>query len=76
MLTPKEKARELVDKFYEWYPNQDAYFIAQQCAIISVKEILAFMEHDDIQSDTCYWANNPILDYYYKVIQEIEIYEV
>jgi hypothetical protein len=40
MNSPKEKAEELYDKFYAWYPNQDAQFIAKQCALIAVDEIL------------------------------------
>jgi len=39
-MTPKEKAKELVDKFYEilpyWVNEQDA----KQCALIAVDEIL------------------------------------
>lgn len=39
MISPQEKAEELYDKFYAWYPNQDAQFIAKQCALIAVDEI-------------------------------------
>ena len=28
-MTPKEKAEELFDKYFDLYPDQDAYFIAQ-----------------------------------------------
>ena len=37
-MTPKEKAEELVDKYYEFhYIN---YELAKQCALIAVDEIL------------------------------------
>ena len=39
-MTPKEKANELFDNFFDLYPNQDAYFIAKQCVIKCVDEIL------------------------------------
>lgn len=39
-MTPKEKADELYNKFYVWYPNQDAQFIAVKCALLAVVEIL------------------------------------
>lgn len=43
-MTPKEKAEELVDKYYEFhYIN---YECAKQCAIIAVDEILNFLEDD------------------------------
>ena len=39
-MTPKEKAKELVDKFYEilpyWVNEQDA----KQCALIAVDEMI------------------------------------
>jgi hypothetical protein len=46
MITPKEKAEELYDKFYAWYPNQDAQFIAKQCALICCDEVLGDMGAD------------------------------
>ena len=51
MLTPKEKAEELYDSFFELYPNQDAYFIAKQCAKIAVEECL----HTCVESSIYYW---------------------
>ena len=36
---PKEKAKELYDNFYELYPEQDAQFIAKECALVAVGEI-------------------------------------
>lgn len=74
-MTPKEKAEELVDKFYQTTPNE--YFVnepigikgryksweqAKECAIIAVDEILSVI-----------WINlNDDVDYWDKVKQEIE----
>jgi hypothetical protein len=60
MNTPEEKANELYDKFYDFYPNQDAQFIAEQCALIAVNEILYVLENDVMlckQSKRDYWEN-------------------
>ena len=84
-MIPKEKAEELVDKFYQTTPNE--YFVnepigikgryksweqAKQCALIAVNEIIEFMEVDDFDSDTCYWANHSKMQYWIEVKQEIE----
>ena len=76
-MTPKEKAEELFNKFYEVLPSyadegQIEWQSAKQCALIAVDEIMNFMEKDDKESKTCYWANHPTLSYWYKVKQEIE----
>ncbi len=60
-MTPKEKAKELVDKFL---PYTDTYHNgsfenARQCALIAINQIL----------DICPIPNR---DYYEKVKQEIE----
>jgi adenosylmethionine-8-amino-7-oxononanoate aminotransferase len=42
-MTPKEKAKELVDKYQEHIIETDDYFInsgAKKCALIAVEEIL------------------------------------
>ena len=84
-MTAKEKANELVDKFYQTTPNE--YFVnepigikgryksweqAKQCALIAVNEIIEFMEVDDFDSDTCYWANHSKMQYWIEVKKEIE----
>ena len=74
-MTPKEKAIELVDKFYQTTPNEawineplgiakeyKAYNQSKQCALIAVDEILYITEHE---SPSTYV-------YYVKVKQEIE----
>ena len=72
MITPKEKAKELVDKYiplslrlysdYEWVEEIDS---AKQCALIAVDEILIIQE---------YWGgiNNTNYQYWQEVKQEIE----
>ena len=62
MLTPKEKAEELYDSFFELYPNQDAYFIARQCAKIAVYEIMKHVEESYrnrfiIKGAKLFWIN-------------------
>lgn len=39
-LTPKEKAKELVEKFMEYSDCADEYGFAKQCALVAVNEIL------------------------------------
>jgi len=65
-MTPKEKAIELVDKFYDTTPNEawynpplasasmeyKAWVQAKQCALIAVDEILGFLSY---QSHIRYW---------------------
>ena len=85
-MTPKEKAEELVDKFHikvhvSFVENSIPsvvnalmlYDSAKQLALIAVDEILDFMMDDDKESETCYWANHPLLSYWYEVKKEIEL---
>ena len=68
-MTPKEKAEELVNKFYDatddhW--NQD--YVSKKCALIAVDEILDDdmydMSEDLFEKRILYWEN---------VKQEIEL---
>ena len=78
-MTPKEKAEELVDKFYQTTPNE--YFVnepigikgryksweqAKQCALIAIEEI----------KEAIFWhpfeSPNFELEYWSQVKQEIE----
>jgi hypothetical protein len=68
-MTPKEKAEELFNKYLEINYH---YYQAKDCALIAVDEILEFMEADDFDSDTCYWANHSQMKYWTEVKQEIE----
>ena len=49
-MTPKEKAEELVDKFYPMFTNSVRDTLAKQCALIAVDEILEeTMERDGMR---------------------------
>lgn len=66
MLTPKDKAQELFDKFNN--PDKTNYpYIhnAQQCSLIAIDEILEVLESIDTPTAValCYW--------YHEVKQEI-----
>jgi hypothetical protein len=66
-MTPQEKAKELVDKFYQQAPLEDIKFysndvMAKDCALIAVDEIL--------QSNNLY--NSIKTKFYLEVKQEIE----
>jgi hypothetical protein len=39
-MTPKEKAKELADKFLQYTPVEYEYEYAKQCALIAVDEII------------------------------------
>jgi hypothetical protein len=57
-MTPKEKAKELVEKYAIWSWNE-----AKQCALIAVDEILKALPED---------YQNDIWSYWQEVKQEIE----
>jgi len=73
-LTPKQKAIELVDKFYQRFPltmdvittegdlswEYDGWKEAKQCALIAVDELLLLITYQ------------PTIDYWNEVKQEIE----
>jgi hypothetical protein len=83
-MTPKEKAKELVDDFYQTTPNEawineplglkESYFAwnqSKQCALIAVDEIIEQCELDvihDIGNERCIDK----LNYWDEVKQEIE----
>ena len=75
-MTPKDKAIELYIKYIDAYNDRNLqvidYKFAKQCALIAVDEIIEFMEVDDFDSDTCYWANHSKMQYWIEVKQEIE----
>ena len=60
-MTPKEKARDLVYKFYpsvQWKLGQeDCLDRAKQCALIAVDEILKILEHSIPEKHTIYWQD-------------------
>lgn len=79
MNNPKEKAKELVDTFYQTTPNETwideplgefmrtytAWGQAKQCALIAVDEIIIALKENN-------WQNQKIIDYYEQVKIEIE----
>ena len=57
-MTPKEKAEELVDKFYKINEGVNLIYFeeAKQCALIAVDEILDMVKHTPIEFiETDYW---------------------
>jgi hypothetical protein len=64
MMTPKEKAEELFDKYYDYLGMPDC--IAKECTLIAVDEILFALKYD---------MNEPTsgsIRYWQEVKQEIE----
>ena len=72
MMTPKEKAKQLFDKFYYVKDEQGFHSVnkyrAKQCALIAVNEILDFMLIE-LKWDEKYNGN---VIYWKEVKQEIE----
>jgi hypothetical protein len=67
-MTPKEKAKELVDRFY----NEVKYMErAKQCALIAVDEILTIVKFYEKQNCRLLIDNMRVL-YWQEVKQEIE----
>ena len=67
MITPKEKTKEIVNKFYyyvESISESQQQENAKQCALISVDEILSFIDNSDFTN--LYWLN-----YWTEVKEEI-----
>lgn len=67
-MTPKEKADELVDVYYQLvdYPTPHWKNLSKQCALIAVDEILSM----GIMSDSGDWEMAKL--YWQEVKQEIE----
>jgi len=81
-MTPKEKAKELVDKFWYVEPEESCdgmeYQMAQQCALIAVEEMLGeYQSMSDLESKIV--INDEVrfivhqLQYWMLVKQEIEL---
>ena len=71
-MTPKEKAEDLVAKFFQFKPrlkfdidNENEYYQAKKCALIAVDEIIIALNFHQ-------WQNTKQIDYYIEVRQEIE----
>lgn len=63
-MTPKEKAEELIRKYYTWGIRKEgqtlSWLESKQCALIAVDEII----------EVAYWNN--VKDFYREVKQEIQ----
>jgi len=68
-MTPKEKAEELVGKFYFLVQTKEEQ---KQCALIAVDEIMEFMKMDDEYTETLSNANSKWVNYWKEVKQEIK----
>ena len=76
-MTPKEKAKELFDKYamylranlmYDEEANEDA----KQCALIAVDELIKYTPSIDIYPPNCQKLNTGVREYWKEVKQEIE----
>lgn len=59
-MTPKDKAKELVDKYDEMLTYLESKSKAKQCALIAVNEIIKANPHSnpfntDVSSTMAYW---------------------
>jgi hypothetical protein len=68
-MTPKEKAEELIQKYYSWGINKQgqtlSWLESKQCALIAVDEIL-------LNEENKHSVLSKIYDYWEEVKQEIE----
>jgi hypothetical protein len=70
-MTPKEKAEELVDKYYVLiHPKVNSYYQAKQCALIAVDEILN--NFGLISESYIFYTSSSTRSFYEEVKQEIE----
>ncbi len=72
-MTPKEQAKELVNKFYvilmkKNYPNVAQMDAAKECALIAIDEILDLNKIASLRRDVVYME----LEFWLEVKQEIE----
>ena len=67
-MTPKEKAEELIRKYYTWGINKEgqtlSWLESKQCALIAVNEINKYVDNSKLPY--------PYNEYWDNVIQEIE----
>ena len=62
-MTPKEKAKELVDKFYKYVAEKDFFGdnvenkFSKQCALIAVHEIIDHCSQVEPFLGTDYWLD-------------------
>jgi len=66
-MTPKEKAEELVDKFYPMFDNSVRDILSKKCSLIAVDEILQMVD-ETMQG----WLDADIIAHWRQVKEEIE----
>ena len=85
VMTPKQKADDLVDRFYQTTPNETwitepsgefiktytAWGHAKQCALIAVDEMLNVLFDDD-SNELFHHGTYKLYDYYLEVEKELE----
>jgi len=54
-MTPKEKAKELFDKYTKFQNGYGYEYKTKQCALIAVHEILKYLELDGFPLEVEYW---------------------
>jgi hypothetical protein len=72
-MIPKEKAKELFDKFYSAIPNDEMgenYESSKKCALIAVNELSKFLV--DVESEDFNLPDEFSIQYWQEVKQEIE----
>ena len=74
-MTPKEKAKELFNKYYSYLKanlmhDEEAIEDAKVCALIAIEEIINLYAYDDVVLDWKYISNH--WKYWQEVKQEIE----
>lgn len=81
-MIPREKAKELIDKFLRYVPAEEELELpyAIQCAKIAVEEILKALEFEQIELQAqermkC-MLNFRMQDYYKEVLKEITEYNL
>ncbi len=76
-MTPKEKARELVEKYFYLFSveleNTIADYEAKECALIAVDEIIGQWEIIDVYLANGNGQLNQNLEYWYTVKKEINL---
>ena len=75
-MTPKEKAKELYNKYSEMFINNDPLHFntwkPMLSALIAVDEVINFMKMDDEYTGTCSFANSNWVGYWLQVKQELQ----
>ena len=75
-MTPKEKAKELVDKYFYLFSveleNTIENYEAKECALIAVDEIIECTPSVDMYPPNCQSIHSRVREYWQEVKQEIE----